>query len=283
LREKLGPAAHIKFINYAKVASKDELCQVCLGAELIVTVGFEPTQATMGLHPKRPILSTLIRKNTYEALLAEYKHTADKDHQPNTTAVFLDQPLHRNLDLARGLLQNPKSIGTVGVLVGPRSQIDRAELEAAAAARGIKLHVAEVTPQQDPVNALNWILEDSQMILALPDPDIFNRRNARGLLMTALRHNVPVIAFSRAYVDMGALAALYEDEEAIAQQTVDKIMLVLQAPDATMPAPEYARDFDVIINEQLAQQVGFPRQGSQAIKQSVLQLEKSLLQHEAAQ
>ena len=62
---------------------------------------------------------------------------------------------------------------------------------------------------------------DVDVFLAIPDRLVHNRRTARGVLLMTYKHQIPVAAYSRAYVDAGASLALFATPENIAIATAN--------------------------------------------------------------
>jgi putative ABC transport system substrate-binding protein len=66
-------------------------------------------------------------------------------------------------------------------------------------------------------------LHHSDVLLALPDSNIYNSKTVKNILLTSYRYRKPVIGFSKNFVDAGALAAIYSDTEMIAM-TASKLI-----------------------------------------------------------
>src|SRR5690606_13196641 len=125
-------------------------------------------------------------------------------------------------------------------------------LEQAAKKRNLNLHVGHREEGENPVATLDLIIDDARGVLAIPDHDVGNNHSSRGTLLTAYRKRVPLIGFSKTYVNNGALAAVYSNSKQIAHQVAEVIMQMSFDEDATLPEPQYPKEFSVAINYQVA-------------------------------
>lgn len=239
--------------------------------KLVVAVGSQATQAVLETKAEYPILSILIRKNTYDELVEQF--TQLHGQKPNMTALYLDQPLERQLKLIECMLGPKSRKSTLGVLLGPSSSKWQAQLENEMLNSTFKLHAIHVKNQDNAIAALDILLEDVNAIWALPDSAIYNTRTARGLLLSAYRKQVPLIGFSRTYVNNGALAAVYSTPKQIAVQTAEIISNIVTDPKAQLPAPHYPDTFTVAVNYQVARSLGLEIESETTLHYSVKQQE----------
>ena len=207
---------------------------------LVVAVGTRATEAMLGRHGDSPLLCVLVPRVTYMALAEK----AGQNGGPSV-GIYLDQPLTRYLALAKLLLPDLKR---VGVILGPATQGETEELKPAASRAGLQLSLARLKgPDDNPLPALDALLQDSGAILALPDPAVYNRYSLPPLLLTSFRYHLPVIGFSRSLVEAGALAAVYSEPSDIASQAAS--MAANGLPDSDGFYPE---SFHVRFNEAVA-------------------------------
>ena len=149
------------------------------------------------------MLSVLVPRLTFERIAAESGRRA----RPGSfSALYLDQPLSRQLNLLRFALPGRKR---VAALLGPESAALAPRLRSAVSRAGFELQMEQVAEEGDIVPALNRLLPGTDVLLALPDGLVFNRNTARPVLLTTYRHQRPVVGFSQAYVTAGALAAVF--------------------------------------------------------------------------
>ena len=246
LQDELGrpgtPAPDVQQLTAAELAS-----QRLLMPRLFVALGSEACAVLARSEPRSPVLCTLLPRASFERVLRD----SDRRVSGQFSALYLNQPLTRQLDLVRLALPQVRSIG---VLWGPESQQQEASLEVAAQARGLKLVGAVVRPDEPIFSGLKKILPESNLLLAVADPQIYNSSSIQNILMTSYRAQVPMLAFSPAYVRAGALLSVHSTPGQIGHQAGLMARAVLQG--RPLGAPQYPHDFSVSVNEHVARSLG---------------------------
>ena len=136
------------------------------------------------------------------------------------------------------------------------SQKSEHELRRAAAVAGIVLRMEQIGDEKQLVGALHRVLDDADVLLAVPDPLVFNRNTAQSVLLTTYRMGKPVAGYSRAYVTAGALLAVYSTPAQIGRQIGEELLTMQVRPGRPLPAPGYPRYFSVEVNERVARSLG---------------------------
>ena len=190
------------------------------------------------------IISSFIPKPGYRRLLNRY---SDRLPDINHTAVFLDQPYYRHITLARAVQPDARNLG---VILGPTTGKDLPALETASKAMGFRLNHDELISHDNPLQMLQPIMARSDIFLALPDQAIFNRTTAKWILFMSYQQHIPLIGFSRSYVDAGALAAVISTPEQIGLQTAE--VLNIYNESGNLPPAGHSAYFSVITNPQVA-------------------------------
>lgn len=207
---------------------------------LFVTLGVRAATVLAQSEDRAPVLCTLLPRASFERILVE----SGRKVSSQFSAIYLDQPLSRQLELVRLMLPRAKR---VGVLWGDVSVTQQAALESAAASRGLRVASARVGPAEALFPALAKVLDDSDVLLALADPLIYHSGTIQNILMTSVRVRVPMVGFSPAYVKAGALAAVYVTPTQIGLQAGALARAVLQGR-ALPGVPQYSREFEVSVN-----------------------------------
>lgn len=210
--------------------------------DMIVAVGVRAAQEMLALNLTTPILVTLIPRQAFEKI-------AQRRDYRQFSAVYLDQPLARQMELIRLALPDRNRIG---VVLGPESQDAVKALQLAAKEAKFGLVVEKIGAAEELLPALQRVLADSDVLLALPDPLVFNKGTVQSLLLTTYRYQDPVIGFSQAYVKAGALAAVYTTPEQAGKQAGEMLQQVLAGKTWALPPPEYPKYFSVSLNSQVA-------------------------------
>lgn len=245
------PGSRLQVTTFSLAAFRERQGEISRsGASLVVAVGLSATQAAAALDSRIPVLSALVPRSAFERVAREHGRAESRGF----SAVYLDQPFHRQLALVRHAL--PERI-RLGVLAGPATAEQLPLLQSAVKGTRFKLAVERVAKEDEIIPALNRLLHDSDIALfALPDPMVYNRSTIQSILLTTYRYQVPVFGFSLAYVKAGALAAVYSAPAQVGQQ-VGEIALSLEGDKGRgLPSSQYPKYFSVGVNYQVARSMG---------------------------
>ncbi len=198
---------------------------------------------------KFPVLSVLVPKDGYTKILTGLAR-AQKHPARHNSAIYLDQPPGRQLDFIRALFPKLRSVGVM--YSSPPDEIGVIRMQANARAFELVEQPVE-NPSLLPVS-LQELLVSSEVLLAVPDPAIYNPSTIRNILLATYRIRVPLIGFSLAYVKAGALAAIFSRPDQIASQAA---AIVQEFENSrVLPPSQYSQEFDFAINEQVAHSLG---------------------------
>ena len=226
------------------VGTIDEQNKAQSRPDLIIAVGSEAFRATLALGLNTPVLATLIPRNSYEKILAESGRSRPRG---STSAIVLDQPPARLGAFIRHLLPTYQRVGLLS------SAETRNHLPAFRQSfGGLILDTEDVSADPELLGALSNLMPRVNLLLALPDSTIYKRENIKSILVTTFRYQRPVIAFSKAFVTAGALAAIYSTPSQLARQSTD-LLLALPAGATSLPAIQMPSQFAISINSNVAQ------------------------------
>lgn len=214
---------------------------------LYIALGTEACSQLVRSTPAAPVLCALLPRSSFERVLRD----TGRRTGASLSTLYLNQPLGRQLDLVRLALPQARR---VGVLWGADSQSQEAMLESAAQARGLRVVGVQVKPEEPVFNGLKKILDESDLLLALADPQIYNASSIQNILLASFRAQVPMLAISPAYVRAGALMAVYSTPAQIGQQAGQLARGVLQGQP--LGVPQYPLQFEVSVNEHVARSLG---------------------------
>ncbi len=222
--------------------------------ELIVTVGLAAAQSTIarqaGAAAPRPMLCLLIPRQTFERLAS----AGDSGASRRVSAVYIDQPLSRQLDLIRIALPGKER---VGVVLGPTSAGLARELRDNARERALVVNAAEIAETGGVYGALQDVLRRSDLLLAIADPLAFGASTAYGVLLASYHAQIPVVGFSDSLVKAGALIAVFSTPRQQGRQGAEIAGRFL-AGEAALPAAQFPRYFTVAVNYSVARSLGLP-------------------------
>lgn len=195
----------------------------------------------------RPLASPLLCALLPRAAIERVARKSGRSLGPRWGGIALDPGFETQLGLIQLALPQARQ---VGVLWGAESQARAPALRAAARAQGLVLAEA----RGDPPDALNdalSALRDVDLILAVPDPQVFNAGSVQNILLTTFRARVPLIGFSPAYVRAGALLSLHVTPAQAGAQAATEVARVL-AGGALAEQVLEPDDFEVAVNASVA-------------------------------
>jgi len=243
--------------------------------ELVVTVGLAAAQPTIARErdvvKPPPTLCLMIPRQSFERLAP----VPSMGRERRLSALFIDQPLARQLDLVRLALPDKRR---VGVILGPTSAALEGELKLRAAERDLSLDLVEVRDSSGVYGALQSVVRRSDLLLAVPDPVATNADTIYGLLLTSYRAQLPVVGFSEGLAKAGALVSLFSSARQQGRAAAEIAAHALSGADG-LPAPQYPKYFTVRVNHSVARSLGLRIEDETALAAA---LSARAMQHEPA-
>lgn len=191
---------------------------------------------------------TYSAENHYAATINFYVNSTDltavERNDTEVTALFRDQPLSRQLQLAKFLIPN---LHKVALLYDRTPSISIAELQHKT---NTEIETLIIHDQPDWAKSLSQLLQHSDVLLGIDDPHVYNSETIGSILLTAYRHGKVLIGPSRPFVSAGSLASCYTSPADYLQQLAAMVKTRLQ--QGRLPPPQYPRVFNVAINPQVA-------------------------------
>jgi len=228
------------------------------GTDAIVAAGPDALRQALSRSGTTPVIATLLTRHNYERVLAESGRPKGR-----ITAIYLDQPPQRQAAFLRHLLPKQKRIG---MLVSSDTRPLLPAYRQALQNNGLTLESEESDGEQQLLPVLNNLFARTGALLAIPDNTIYRRDNIRAILLTSYRSQRPVIAFSAAFVQAGALAALYSTPAQIAKQTAELIL----ALGTSLPPPMPPSQFAISINQNVAEAFGLAPLDEATLRRTLL-------------
>lgn len=162
--------------------------------------------------------------------------------------LWSDPPLPRQLRLTRYLLPQARRIG---VLYGPGSRFLIDELRQAARGLGLEIVAQDWADLRDS-RPLQHLLGNSDVLLGIDDPDLYNSKTAKNVLLSSYGRQMALIGPNAGFVRAGALASTYSDQDDWLAVLDD----LLDQPPAHWPRSLYPEHYGVSGNQQVARALG---------------------------
>jgi hypothetical protein len=218
---------------------------------LAVAVGVRAAESLAALPQQPPVLAVLVPRAWYIKI---GRARLGDGGRRNASAIYLDQPFERQGQLIR--LAFPV-VQRVGVLVGAEQAGLVGELDEALRIQQLSLVHQVLAADERLITPLENVLSEADLLLAVPDPLVFNRNTAQSLFLTSYRYRVPVLGYSRSLTRAGALLSLHSSPAQIGRQTAEWVKSAIQGVPVRLPPPAHPAYFSVSINEQVARSLGF--------------------------
>lgn len=245
------------------VVTLDQLSTHHSRTGIIIAVGSRACEQMLSrYHPNTHLICTFLPSTTFAML---QRNLLPEQEHSRISAIFIDQPLSRQVQLAR--LVKPEA-HTLGSALGSNSRALQRELETGSRLENFQLQLAHLSTQDNPVEKLTPVIAHSDIFLVIPDSSVFNRAISKWLLYLSLRHQVPVIGFSESYTEAGAAASVHSSATQIGLQTGEWLNRLQKGND--LPSPSYPAYFNVSTNPVAARTLHLELPPAEALEQQLL-------------
>ena len=211
------------------------------GPAITLAIGPAALQAALNADLPGTIVSAFVSSEAYQRLAA----TLTPQRGRALTGVYAEVSPAAQMQLIRRLYRR-KVI--VGVLLSPATKHLKPLIERAASEAELTTSCVVVEPGTNPVRALA-ALTSASVLLAVPDPELYNAEVARAILESTYRRRQGVIGFSKAMVSAGTLGAAYASIDDVVAQLGDVVDGLVAGRTVDAQYPQYWR---VAINESVA-------------------------------
>jgi len=219
----------------------DELRSEHSPGPLLITLDEQTLRWRLALENGPSTLAMRISRIEGQALLAGRSVAG-------VTLLWSDPPPLRQLRLVRQVM--PKA-QRVGLLYDGASAFLIEEYRQAAVSLGLELHTQPWSPDASR-RPLHKLLDDSDLLLGIDAPRLYNADSIKTLLLTSYAKNRPLIGPTAAFVRAGSLASTYSSE----QDWLAELVRWLDVPHEHWPASAYPQHFQVISNRQVGRALG---------------------------
>lgn len=251
----IKPSTSITSIN-----NKEALRSLVLNNkwDLIISIGNNSARQLNIYKTKPPILYSLIPSHSYRAIR---KNSSSQQ----ISAIYIDQPIKRQLQLIKSALPGKNR---VGVMLGSYSGIRKSRLQQIMSSMGLKPTIVNVTPANIG-SSLEGVYDRVDVLLAQPDPSVYNKKTVMNVLLSSYRHTVPVFGYSAAFVRSGATAAIYSSPIDIGKHIGDEIVKYVSDNKKLSP-PAFPKYFSIGTNRRVIKSLNIRMPPSNKIKAEIM-------------
>lgn len=237
-----------------------------LNYDAIISIGIEASIAVSRLHTKKSTLMAMVPRQSFNRLTASGDITCTPE---NCRVIFLSQPPARQLRLIKLALPDTRQIAVISSSYSS-NLLD--EIRKTAAQFGMTVNSISATDENAVLTELSRNLANTDLLMAIPDPVVFNRNTARAILLSAFHHRVPLFAYSRSFVRAGATLGIYSTPEDIAQHVAE--LLSARPLGHTIQHTLYPKYFTIDVNQRAADALEIAIPDVQTLKERLMQYEK---------
>jgi hypothetical protein len=197
-------------------------------------------------------LLPLLNDSQYKANFALYVNSKKFNAMNiiNSSAVYSDQPLNRQLILISALFKSRK----INVGIPYKNNEYNIELGKIIKNYPNLIFNIESVDGKNILRETNKIMQNNDVILATSESDIYNSQNIRSLLLSSYRHQTVFIGPSESFVKAGALASVMSNPDQYSLEIIT--MLSEYIKSGVMPKSRFPDQYTVIINNNVAKSLG---------------------------
>ncbi len=245
-----------KNISITRVSFSDINNEILSQHNFIVSIGYKAAKAVSKHKIKTPIIYSLIPDNESLRRSIPCKKTT-------CYKAYINQPLNRYTKLFKVLFPE-KNL----VLATTKANTRKAQ-QVKTASKNIGIVYKEIRIQkQNTTRSFINKLNNNDVLLALPNPDIYNANNAKSIILSTYHANVPIIAYSKSFAKAGALVSLYSSIDNIADKTASIInKIIMEGPQKQKEY--YPDDFMIKINSAVARSLNIDIDSESIIKRKI--------------
>ncbi len=229
---------------------------------LLVPVGTAATRFALTRTHTVPVLATFIPQSGFEKISKQTRLLPERDY----AAIYLDQPLSRFIQLSKLLKPDANNIGT---LLGPASKSQLPALQKIVKSADLTLKYAEINENDNPLSKLGPVINQIDLFIALPDNAVLNRTVAKWILYLSFQQKIPVIGFSSAYTDAGALASVYTSPENVGVHAGELIAQWLNSGNNALLRSQHPAYFTISVNHAVARSLEIYPPSDETLKQKL--------------
>jgi ABC-type uncharacterized transport system substrate-binding protein len=226
-------------IIISEVTPEEKVKTVNSKTDLIIGIGNESIKSAHKYYPKTKKLLISTDPNKYKL---------NKNKNKNDAILYMSQPYCRQIRFIK-LINNKWK--TIGLLNSREKPINTKTIKQCAKKYHLRTFFVKNITNEDLKSKINKVLNHSDVVLALPDKNIYNSQSVKNILLTSYRHRKPVIAFSENFVNAGALAAIFSSTEQISNSASDLVEQYFKSGQKFKKSVNYPQEFDIKINRQV--------------------------------
>lgn len=229
------------------------------GYDAVISAGIEASAGISNKAIKKPVIMSMLPQESYAELAASGSLVCNHS---NCRIIYLDQPVSRQLRLMRLALPGAKIITVIGTV---QSSSLRKRIVAQAPEFGFQVNNIAVPGEPGLLDAVQEDLTGTDILMAIPDPVIYNRNTARAVLLSTFNQRIPLFAYSKSFVRAGATFGIYSSPEDLARQVAELVCCIEQIK----PQFIFPKYFTIDVNQHAAEALGISIRNAASLEQAL--------------
>ena len=244
--------------SVTQINSSDITKEIISQHDLIISIGYKSAKVMAKHKTKNNVIYTLIPDNESLRLSIPCEKTT-------CYKIYINQPVNRYVQLFKDLFPKGKTLvfATTKENSIKSQQVKIASKNNNLIFKEIRIH-KNTNISRTFINKLN----NNDVLLALPNPGIYNASNAKSIILSTYYASVPIIAYSKSFAKAGALVSLYSSISNIADKTASIVNTIIK--DGPQNKKEYYPDaFSIEINSTVASSLNIDVDSENSIKRRI--------------
>ena len=267
LSQRLPQLSRIRSSNLESIEKLESLLtpDALKNTDLIITIGARAAYRVLKKSPEVAVLSVFIPRKTYHSIMDEVAQVVKK--KLDRSAIYLDQPDERLVLLAKSISDKKSEVSLLsgpenGSLLKTRSCAGE---NTANLMSDVKIYRTTVSSR-----SLKRTLKRSDIVIATPDLVKQSPNAIKWMLYMAYQRNVPVVGYSQAIVDAGAITSVFSTPEDIGRQTAEIFLQYQQAGNKKLHDSTYPSYFQVKVNQSVAEALGYSKLNEENLHKTLM-------------
>jgi ABC-type uncharacterized transport system substrate-binding protein len=209
--------------------------------DLVIPVGYRAAKKVAEYKSKPTVIYSLIPDTESPLNSITCKET-------NCYKVYINQPIQRYIKLFKKLFSERNTLAVAEIQENSKRMH---QIKLISKKYRIKNKAIYIKNDENIARTLINKLSKDDVLLALPNPNIYNKNSAKSIILSAYHKNVPIIAYSEAFAKAGALVSLYSSIDNIANETASVANNIIENGYLTQKE-YYPNEFTIKINSTVA-------------------------------
>ena len=226
--------------------------------DLIIPIGYKSAKAISKYKIEIPVVYSLIPDN--ESLRSDIPCKKETCYK-----IYINQPVNRYIKLFKALFPDGKNL-----VFATTKEKSKTSQRIKISSKNLHVVYKEFLIQQNQNIPRTFIrnLDNNDVLLALPNSEIYNANSAKNILLSTYHANVPIIAYSKSFAKAGALISLYSSIDNVAEKTASTVNKIFN--EAPLKQKEYYPDeFTIEINSAVARSLNINIEPESVIKRKI--------------